>query len=64
MREIANEIGAGVIGLGYAPTWRLSDVPMMAFGFQPFDDEGNGDETAMLFQFSPYVGLFSGMEPW
>ena len=29
VREIANEIGAGVIGLGYAPTWRLSDVPMM-----------------------------------
>jgi glutamate--cysteine ligase len=32
VREIANEIGAGVIGLGYAPTWRLNEVSMMPKG--------------------------------
>jgi glutamate--cysteine ligase len=32
VREIAGEIGAGVIGLGYAPTWALDDVPVMPKG--------------------------------
>ncbi len=32
VRQVANEIGAGVIGLGYAPTWRLDDVSMMPKG--------------------------------
>src|ERR1051325_3284977 len=32
VREIANEIGAGVIGLGYAPSWRLDEVGMMPKG--------------------------------
>jgi glutamate--cysteine ligase len=32
VREIAGEIGAGVIGLGYAPTWTLDDVPQMPKG--------------------------------
>ena len=32
VREIANEIGAGVIGLGFAPTWRLDEVPVMPKG--------------------------------
>ena len=32
VREIAAEIGAGVIGLGYAPNWTLDDVPQMPKG--------------------------------
>src|SRR5213075_2889096 len=32
VRAVANEIGAGVIGLGYAPSWRLNEVPMMPKG--------------------------------
>jgi glutamate--cysteine ligase len=32
VREIANEIGAGVIGLGFAPTWPLDEVPQMPKG--------------------------------
>ena len=32
VREIANEIGAGVIGLGFAPTWGLDEVPVMPKG--------------------------------
>jgi glutamate--cysteine ligase len=32
VRQIAGEIGAGVIGQGYAPSWRLDDVPMMPKG--------------------------------
>jgi len=32
VREIANEIGAGVIGLGFAPDWSLEDVPQMPKG--------------------------------
>jgi len=32
VRQIANEIGAGVIGLGYAPSWRRDEVPMMPKG--------------------------------
>jgi len=32
VREVAADIGAGVIGLGYAPSWRLDEVPMMPKG--------------------------------
>ncbi|MBN9591212.1 MAG: glutamate--cysteine ligase, partial [Alphaproteobacteria bacterium] len=32
VREVAGEIGAGVIGLGYAPTWSLDEVPQMPKG--------------------------------
>jgi glutamate--cysteine ligase len=32
VREIANEIGVGVLGLGYAPNWALDDVPQMPKG--------------------------------
>ena len=31
-REVANEIGAGVLGLGFAPSWRLDEVPVMPKG--------------------------------
>src|SRR4029077_1983122 len=27
-----NEIGAGVLGLGFAPSWRLDEVPVMPKG--------------------------------
>jgi glutamate--cysteine ligase len=32
VRELADEMGIGVIGLGYAPTWRLDEVPQMPKG--------------------------------
>ena len=32
VREVADEIGAGVIGLGYAPSWRLDEVDQMPKG--------------------------------
>jgi len=32
VRRVAAEIGAGAIGLGYAPTWSLADVNMMPKG--------------------------------
>ncbi|MBV8798787.1 MAG: glutamate--cysteine ligase [Alphaproteobacteria bacterium] len=32
VRQVAAEIGAGAIGLGYAPSWRLNQVPMMPKG--------------------------------
>ncbi|MBU6444159.1 MAG: glutamate--cysteine ligase [Alphaproteobacteria bacterium] len=32
VREVAGEIGAGVIGLGFAPDWNLDDVPVMPKG--------------------------------
>ncbi|HEX3808480.1 MAG TPA: glutamate--cysteine ligase [Rhizomicrobium sp.] len=32
VRTVANEIGAGVIGMGYAPTWRREDVDQMPKG--------------------------------
>ncbi|MDE3114714.1 MAG: glutamate--cysteine ligase [Pseudomonadota bacterium] len=32
VREVAGEIGAGVIGLGFAPDWSLDDVPVMPKG--------------------------------
>ena len=31
-REVANEIGAGVLGLGFAPSWRLDEVAVMPKG--------------------------------
>ena len=31
-REVANEIGAGVLGFGFAPNWTLAEVPMMPKG--------------------------------
>jgi len=32
VREVANEIGAGMLGLGFAPGWRLDEVPVMPKG--------------------------------
>jgi len=32
LREIAAEIGVGVLGLGFAPNWRLDEVPQMPKG--------------------------------
>ena len=32
VREIANELGVGVLGLGYAPNWALDEVPQMPKG--------------------------------
>ncbi|MBI1329619.1 MAG: glutamate--cysteine ligase [Alphaproteobacteria bacterium] len=32
VRQVAAEIGVGVIGLGYAPSWGLDEVPMMPKG--------------------------------
>ena len=31
-REVANEIGVGVLGFGFAPNWRLDEVPVMPKG--------------------------------
>jgi glutamate--cysteine ligase len=31
-REVASEIGVGVLGLGFAPNWSLSEVPVMPKG--------------------------------
>jgi glutamate--cysteine ligase len=32
VREVCAEIGAGCLGVGYAPTWTLAEVPMMPKG--------------------------------
>ncbi|HUJ03225.1 MAG TPA: glutamate--cysteine ligase [Rhizomicrobium sp.] len=32
VREVAGELGLGVLGLGFAPTWSLEDVPTMPKG--------------------------------
>jgi glutamate--cysteine ligase len=32
VREVCSEIGAGCVGIGFAPTWKLSDMPMMPKG--------------------------------
>ena len=32
IREVASEIGAGMLGLGFAPSWRLDEVPVMPKG--------------------------------
>lgn len=50
VREIAAEIGAGVIGLGYAPTWSLDDVPQMPKG-----------RYAIMRRYMPKVGGY-GLE--
>ncbi len=50
VREIAGEIGAGVIGLGYAPTWTLDDVPQMPKG-----------RYAIMRRYMPKVGGY-GLE--
>ena len=31
-REVANEIGAGVLGFGFAPSWTLAETPVMPKG--------------------------------
>src|SRR5579862_9500393 len=31
-REVANELGLGVLGLGFAPSWSLDEVPVMPKG--------------------------------
>jgi glutamate--cysteine ligase len=31
-REVASEIGVGVLGFGFAPSWRLDEVPVMPKG--------------------------------
>ncbi len=31
-REVASEIGVGVLGFGFAPNWRLDEVPVMPKG--------------------------------
>src|SRR6202012_2895919 len=31
-REVANEIGVGVLGFGFAPNWTLAEVPVMPKG--------------------------------
>jgi glutamate--cysteine ligase len=50
VREVAAEIGAGVIGLGYAPTWTLDDVPQMPKG-----------RYAIMRRYMPKVGGY-GLE--
>ena len=32
VREVCAEIGAGCLGIGYAPAWKLAEVPMMPKG--------------------------------
>jgi glutamate--cysteine ligase len=32
VREVCAEIGAGCLGVGYAPSWKLAEVPMMPKG--------------------------------
>jgi glutamate--cysteine ligase len=50
VREVACEIGAGVIGLGFAPTWSLEDVPQMPKG-----------RYAIMRRYMPRVGGY-GLE--
>lgn len=50
VREIAAEIGAGVLGLGYAPTWKLDEVPQMPKG-----------RYAIMRRYMPKVGGY-GLE--
>jgi glutamate--cysteine ligase len=50
VREVAAEIGAGVIGLGYAPTWTLDEVPHMPKG-----------RYAIMRRYMPKVGGY-GLE--
>jgi len=50
VREVAAEIGAGIIGLGYAPTWSLDEVPQMPKG-----------RYAIMRRYMPKVGGY-GLE--
>jgi glutamate--cysteine ligase len=50
VRAVAAEIGAGVIGLGYAPTWSLDEVPQMPKG-----------RYAIMRRYMPKVGGY-GLE--
>ena len=46
-REVAGEIGAGVLGLGYAPSWTLDEVPVMPKG-----------RYAIMRRYMPKVGAY------
>jgi glutamate--cysteine ligase len=50
IREVAGEIGAGVIGIGFAPTWRLDEVDQMPKG-----------RYAIMRRYMPEVGGY-GLE--
>jgi len=50
VREVANELGVGVLGLGYAPSWALDDVPQMPKG-----------RYAIMRRYMPKVGGY-GLE--
>jgi glutamate--cysteine ligase len=50
VREIANELGVGVLGLGYAPSWSLDEVPQMPKG-----------RYAIMRRYMPKVGGY-GLE--
>ncbi|HEX4160196.1 MAG TPA: glutamate--cysteine ligase [Rhizomicrobium sp.] len=50
IREVAGEIGAGVLGLGFAPSWRLDDVDQMPKG-----------RYAIMRRYMPKVGAY-GLE--
>jgi glutamate--cysteine ligase len=44
-RQVAGELGLGVLGLGFAPSWSLADVPVMPKG-----------RYAIMRQYMPKVG--------
>jgi glutamate--cysteine ligase len=50
VRAVANELGAGVIGLGFAPTWQFDDVDQMPKG-----------RYAIMRRYMPKVGGY-GLE--
>jgi glutamate--cysteine ligase len=50
IREVAGEIGAGVLGLGFAPSWRLDEVDQMPKG-----------RYAIMRRYMPKVGGY-GLE--
>jgi glutamate--cysteine ligase len=50
VREVANELGIGVLGLGYAPSWSLDEVPQMPKG-----------RYAIMRRYMPKVGGY-GLE--
>src|SRR5260370_387774 len=49
-REVCAEIGAGCLGVGYAPTWGLDEVPVMPKG-----------RYAIMRRYMPHVGGY-GLE--